>query len=79
METPWDGGTKVCSNGPGHITKMAAKPIYGKTPKKSSPKPEGWWPWDLVCSIGDVGPKKFVQMMVLFNLDLLKVKVKFAS
>ena len=41
METPWDGGTKVCSNGPGHITKMAAKPIYGKTPKKSSPKPEG--------------------------------------
>ena len=23
METPWDAGTKVCSNGPGHITKMA--------------------------------------------------------
>ena len=20
---PWDGGTKVCSNGPGHLTKMA--------------------------------------------------------
>ena len=30
METPWDGGTKVCSNSPGHITKMAALPIYGK-------------------------------------------------
>ena len=27
---PWDGGTKVCSNGPGHMTKMAAMPIYGK-------------------------------------------------
>ena len=25
-------GTKVCSNGPGHITKMAATPIYGKNP-----------------------------------------------
>ena len=26
---PKDGGTKVCSNGPGHMTKMAATPIYG--------------------------------------------------
>ena len=31
MEPPWDGGTKVCSNGPGHMTKMAAMPIYGKS------------------------------------------------
>ena len=31
METPYDGGTKVCSKGPGHMTKMAAMPIYGKT------------------------------------------------
>ena len=30
MEPSWDGGTKVCSNGPGHMTKMAAMPIYGK-------------------------------------------------
>ena len=36
MEPPWDGGTKVCSNGPGHMTKMAATPIYGKNLKKSS-------------------------------------------
>ena len=28
MEPPWDGGTKVCSNGPGHMTKMAAMPPY---------------------------------------------------
>ena len=27
---PWEGGTKVCINGPGHMTKMAAMPIYGK-------------------------------------------------
>ena len=26
----WDGGTKVCSKGPSHTTKMAATPIYGK-------------------------------------------------
>ena len=29
-----DGGTKVCSNGPSHMTKMAAMPIYGKNLKK---------------------------------------------
>ena len=34
MELPWDGGTKVCSNGPGHMTKMAAMPIYGKNLKR---------------------------------------------
>ena len=34
METPKDPGTKVCSNGPGHMTKMAAMPIYGKNPLK---------------------------------------------
>ena len=30
MEPPWEGGTKVCINGPGHMTKMAPTPIYGK-------------------------------------------------
>ena len=29
---PWDEGTKVCSNGPGHMTSMAAMSIYGKNP-----------------------------------------------
>ena len=39
---PWEGGTKVCINGPGHMTKMAAMPIYGKNLKKSSsPEPAG--------------------------------------
>ena len=36
VDPPWDGGTKVCSNGPGHMTKIAAMPIYGKNIKKSS-------------------------------------------
>ena len=40
MEPSWDGGTKVYSNYPGHITKMAAMPIYGKNIKTSySPEP----------------------------------------
>ena len=33
MEPPWDGGTKVCSNGLGNMTKLAAMPIYGKNIK----------------------------------------------
>ena len=42
VEPPWDGGTKVYSNGPGHMTKMATMPIYVKNLKKSSsPEPKG--------------------------------------
>ena len=33
MEPPWDGGTKVCSNSPGLVTKMTAMPIFGKSLK----------------------------------------------
>ena len=32
----WQGGTKVCSNGTGHMTKMAAMPIYNINMKHSS-------------------------------------------
>ena len=32
MEASWERGTKVCSNGSGHMTKMAAMPIYGENP-----------------------------------------------
>ena len=35
VEPSWEGGTKVCINGQGHVTKIAAAPI-----KKSSPEPE---------------------------------------
>ena len=38
MAPPWDGGTGVCSNGPGHMTKVTVMPIYGKNLKESSPK-----------------------------------------
>ena len=41
VEPPWEGGMKIYINGPGHMTKMAAMPIYGKNLKKSSsPEPE---------------------------------------
>ena len=57
VEPPWEGGTKVCINGPGHMTKMAAMPIYGKNLKKStSPEQAGRYPRNLVCSIGDSCP-----------------------
>ena len=35
METPEEAGTKVCSNGPGHMTKMAVTLMYGKKPLKN--------------------------------------------
>ena len=33
MEPPLEGGTKVYINGPGHMTKMSAMPMYGKNLK----------------------------------------------
>ena len=48
------GGTKVCSPYLGHMTKMAAMPIYGKKnlQKSSSPELAGRFP----RSIGDSCP-----------------------
>ena len=34
VEPSWNGGTKICSNGPGHIINMTAMHIYGKNLKK---------------------------------------------
>ena len=36
VEPPWDGGRKICSNGSGQMTNMAAMSINGKNLKKSS-------------------------------------------
>ena len=59
MKPSYDKFAKIYAKYFGHMTKMAAMPIYGKNPL------EGLWYWDLVCSIGDVGSTKFVQMMIL--------------
>ena len=34
VEPPWVGGTIFCSRHLGHMTKIAATPIYGKNPSK---------------------------------------------
>ena len=60
VKTPYDTLAKMYTKYFGHMTKMTAMPIYSKNPLKSSPEPDGRWPWDLVCSIGDVGPTRFV-------------------
>ena len=66
VEPPCVGGTIFCSRQLGHMTKMAATPIYGKNPSKSSTsEPAGRFSRNLVCSIGDSSPSKFVQMMTL--------------
>ena len=60
VEPPWDGGTKVCSNGPGHM--MATMPTYGKNLNKSSslklkdlPLKQIWY----VASVARVLPSLF--------------------
>ena len=48
------------------MTKMPTTPKFGKSPLNIIfSEPKGQWPWDLVCSIGDVGPTRFAQMMNL--------------
>ena len=77
-EPPWDGGMEVWSNGLGHMTKMAAMPLYGNNLKiASSLEPKGQLPWKLECSIGYLSTTKFVQMMTWDDLDLFYRKVKF--
>ena len=57
---------KIDTNEFGHMTKMAAMPIYGKNLKKSSPpEPLDRWPWNLVCSIVYGSTTKIVQIMAL--------------
>ena len=68
-------GTKVCSNDPGHMTKMVAMPIYGKYLKiSSSPKPkaENWY----AASGPQVLPSLF-KLCPWIDLDLFYGKVKF--
>ena len=49
VEPPWVGGRKFCSRHLGHMTKMAATPIYGKNHSKSSaPEPADRFPRNLV-------------------------------
>ena len=42
VEPPWVGVTTFCSRHLGHMTKMAATPIYGKNPSKIFFSRTGW-------------------------------------
>ena len=53
---------KIYTNELGHMTNMAAMPIYGKNLKKSSSQePIDPWPWNLVCSIMYESTTKIIQ------------------
>ena len=57
---------KIYINELGHMTNMAAMPIYDKNLKKSSsPEPIDRWPLNLVCSIVYGSSTKVVQIMTL--------------
>ena len=57
---------KIYTNELGHMTYIAAIPIYGKNLKKSpSPEPVDGRPWYLVCSIVYASTTKVVQIMTL--------------
>ena len=57
---------KIYTNELGHMTNMAAMPIYGKNLKKSSsPEPIDRWPWNFVCSIVYASSTEVVQIITL--------------
>ena len=64
MEPPWNRGAKVCSNGPGHMTKMATMPIYGINPLKIF-FCETSRPMTFASGILHWGLGPFVQIMIL--------------
>ena len=43
MEPPCDRGTSVCSNGPGHMTKMAAMPVDRLLRNQKADDLESWY------------------------------------
>ena len=66
MKTSCNKVAKIYTNCLGHMTKMADTPIYGKNLLKAFfSSTRRLMAWYLVCNILDVGPTKFVQMMIL--------------
>ena len=69
MTTPYDWLAKIYRNCYGHMAKMTNMLIYGKNSLNIFfPGTKRPLVWDFVCSIADVGPTRFAQMM---NLGLL--------
>ena len=64
VESPWNKGTKACSNCLGHMIKMGTMPIYGRTfLKSSSLESKSRWPWNMVGCIAYLSTSKFIQTM----------------
>ena len=61
VEPQWNGGTKIHSDGPGHMTKMAIMPIYSYNPLKIFSRTSG----PMTFKLGDLGLTKFIQIMIL--------------
>ena len=61
METPLVKVSKFMKNVNGYLTKVAAMPIYSKSPLNIFSRTKR--PMALVCTIGDVGPTRFAQLM----------------
>ena len=73
-------GLKIYTNELGHMTNMAAMPIYGKNLKKSSsPEPIDRWPWNFVYSIVYASTTKIVQIITLGWPWPFYAKVKFSD
>ena len=50
---------KIYENELDYMIKMAPMPIYGKNRQKSFPsEAKDPWPWNLVCSIGNMSSTK---------------------
>ena len=73
-------GDEVCINGPGHMTKMAAMPIYGKNLKKSSsPELAGRFPRIWYVALGTPAHHSLYKLLPWSDLDLFYGKVKFGN
>ena len=76
VEPPWEGGTKVCINGPGHMTKMATTPIYGKNLLQNR-----WTDFHKTWYVASGTPAhhSLYKWWPWVDLDLIYAKVKFGS
>ena len=72
MELLWYGGMKVCSNGPGHMTKMAAMPLKNLLWNQKADDTETWY----AASGARVLPSLF-KWWPRVDPDLFYGKVKF--
>ena len=81
MEHPWVGGTKVCSWDLGHMTKMAATPIFGKKTLKNLLLQNLWANFHLTWYVASGTPAhcSLRKWWPWGDLDLFYGKVNFGN